>query len=651
MEPMMDAPCPDDCPPADLPTEPPGGPGTPGEPPPGASCDAPAHVVSCPDRPLEVTIVGDSTPKVEAICDETTDTWHYVTFIGGVAQSPTVDSGVPCSEPAPSTPDIEPVQECRGDTLWNVWYSVDPSAPGTPTEVAAADTGLPCTDLPALVPCDTGSCPDPAVPDESTAGVSSSATPGVSHFGAGTLGHGIKIELDAVSQNVVNAALAAGQIVSILTDVGRWVGGPPFHTVDGGSSLTTAVWLNNTFPTDDCSAAIAAVQADGNGAWATADIQVWDYTPGDGLIDAMPVSIVCPQPVPVTIRTEPVVECSVEWFSRCDDQGGGTVVPFYRAVLTCTTDGAVTSQETLGDYVTPGDFTTEYAIVGTETSCGLDAYPDAEGQVFCDEGTGLSFVRYTTVISDTSITIVETELDGITPYAVVGPITAGACPLPTVDPDVEQCGTRCQIGFDGRFINLSGGFAGLVLDGVLTPLPGAPFNGGQALADAATAIGVPASYLGFVNSDIQIVVFYGPVEAVQLGNGETIVPACEPRQALLVKVCNDDDDAPCEVVTSAATATAGTTSALTAGARYTIFVTSDGFELDGVPIPCGATLQVPDCCGCVLAEDTPVTAGDGDITVVAEAEASSEAATIVRTKTFLKPVKQPVEEIAKEVKR
>lgn len=117
-------------------------------PPPGVDCDNPSHIVGCPGQPLEVVLVGDKTDRVdvEPICDESTDTWHFVTFVNGVAQTPTVDSGIRCSEPPPAAPkDVEPVEECRNDTLWNVWYSVDPTGNTPPVEFAAVDTGIPCT--------------------------------------------------------------------------------------------------------------------------------------------------------------------------------------------------------------------------------------------------------------------------------------------------------------------------------------------------------------------------------------------------------------------------------------------------------------------------------------------------------------------------
>lgn len=111
-------------------------------------CSNPIPIVGCPGQPLEVVLTNPQPQiDVQVVCDDATDTWHYITFIDGVPQPGTTDTGIACSEPPPVPPaDTEPVEECREDTIWNVWYQIQD---GALVEVAAADTGLPCSPPPA----------------------------------------------------------------------------------------------------------------------------------------------------------------------------------------------------------------------------------------------------------------------------------------------------------------------------------------------------------------------------------------------------------------------------------------------------------------------------------------------------------------------
>lgn len=111
-------------------------------------------------NPVPVTVDVANFPaqiQIETVCIN--GTWHYVSFIDGVAQPDPVDSGVDCSAPVPGTagPDLEAVEECREDTLWTVWYSPDPVT-GLPVEVEAVDTGRVCSQTVEVAPQDVERC-------------------------------------------------------------------------------------------------------------------------------------------------------------------------------------------------------------------------------------------------------------------------------------------------------------------------------------------------------------------------------------------------------------------------------------------------------------------------------------------------------------
>lgn len=69
---------------------------------------------------------------------------------------------------------------------------------------------------------------------------------------------------------------------------------------------------------------------------------------------------------------------------------------------------------------------------------------------------------------------------------------------------------------------------------------------------------------------------------------------------------------------------------LPAGARYTIFVTSEEFTFNGAPIPCGTVLNVPECCGCIT--DAPVDicvpAGEPGPTIIREVKTAIVKGTV-----------------------
>lgn len=106
----------------------------------------------------------------------------------------------------------------------------------------------------------------------------------------------------------------------------------------------------------------------------------------------------------------------VEYLVLCDDQGGGVITPFIR-VFTVDDDGVRTSSDFQLDGATP------YVVVGTATVC--DGPNDSEFQVLCDDqgaGTIVTFLRVYTVDDGGNITAADYALDGTTPYTVLGTV-------------------------------------------------------------------------------------------------------------------------------------------------------------------------------------------------------------------------------------
>jgi hypothetical protein len=91
------------------------------------------RVVIVQDKPFVIC----ATPQIDiehrTICNETTNTWHYVTVIytdGVVTSNTSTDSGIACSDPLPFNPDIEQIRRCDAttNTIWVdvVRYMTDP---------------------------------------------------------------------------------------------------------------------------------------------------------------------------------------------------------------------------------------------------------------------------------------------------------------------------------------------------------------------------------------------------------------------------------------------------------------------------------------------------------------------------------------------
>ena len=102
----------------------------------------------------------------------------------------------------------------------------------------------------------------------------------------------------------------------------------------------------------------------------------------------------------------------------CDDQGGGVIVPFLR-FITVPPGGPppIVTNTTL-------DGTTSYVPTGTVTTCTSGG--DTEILTLCDDqggGVVVPFIRYiTTPVTGPPGTIVDTTLDGVTPYVVLGTV-------------------------------------------------------------------------------------------------------------------------------------------------------------------------------------------------------------------------------------
>lgn len=78
-----------------------------------------------------------NTVDVEFLCDETTDTWFQVVFIGGVEQSRT-DTNTPCSEPPPVQAQIDVETVCIAGTIHHLVFTDG-------VQTSDTDTGQQCS--------------------------------------------------------------------------------------------------------------------------------------------------------------------------------------------------------------------------------------------------------------------------------------------------------------------------------------------------------------------------------------------------------------------------------------------------------------------------------------------------------------------------
>lgn len=107
----------------------------------------------------------------------------------------------------------------------------------------------------------------------------------------------------------------------------------------------------------------------------------------------------------------------------CDDQGGGTIVEFLRHI-------SVDVNGVVGISDTELDGTTPYVPSGTVESCTSQSTLNNQAIVLLDDNgaTSTAFIRQIQIDSDGNVSIVDTELDGTTPYVPTGTVKVGDVP-------------------------------------------------------------------------------------------------------------------------------------------------------------------------------------------------------------------------------
>lgn len=103
----------------------------------------------------------------------------------------------------------------------------------------------------------------------------------------------------------------------------------------------------------------------------------------------------------------------------CDNQGGGVIVPFLRIITAPGDGGPLVIADFELDGVTP------YVTSGTVEKCESEAPDDHEVLCLCDDqggGTIVEFLRRLVVDAAGVVTLVDTELDGTTAYVVLGTV-------------------------------------------------------------------------------------------------------------------------------------------------------------------------------------------------------------------------------------
>jgi hypothetical protein len=108
----------------------------------------------------------------------------------------------------------------------------------------------------------------------------------------------------------------------------------------------------------------------------------------------------------------------------CDDPGVGSPIPFIRRITTSTL-GVNTTDDFELDGVTP------YVVVGTVENCCCENVPDAfQALVLLDDNgaTSTAFIRQIELDELGNRTIVDTTLDGTTAYVTTGVVKAGDVP-------------------------------------------------------------------------------------------------------------------------------------------------------------------------------------------------------------------------------
>jgi len=119
------------------------------------------------------------------------------------------------------------------------------------------------------------------------------------------------------------------------------------------------------------------------------------------------------------LASEQAESLNIQGFLLCDDVGPLTIVEFVRFVVILP-DFTEIIIDTELDMVTP------YVVVGTVAACG--PLGEISTQILCDDNAGVitQFVRYYLVIKDDFIGI-DTELDGTTLYTPTGTVATCCC--------------------------------------------------------------------------------------------------------------------------------------------------------------------------------------------------------------------------------
>jgi hypothetical protein len=127
---------------------------------------------------------------------------------------------------------------------------------------------------------------------------------------------------------------------------------------------------------------------------------------------------------------------TIEVVDQCDDtDGDGLPDKAFRSIISVNGDGAITH---LADY--EGDLVTSYVPVAP-VDCIQSSLvqKDVTSVVLCDDV--VTFVRHFLVDLSGDITILDTEIDGVTPYIAVGtPHVCGNIPSP--NPQISSLVTR-----------------------------------------------------------------------------------------------------------------------------------------------------------------------------------------------------------------
>lgn len=295
---------------------------------------------------------------------------------------------------------------------------------------------------------------------------------------SGTANHIVKHVTQQVIVDQINDWVNAGYIVIISSDQ---FGTAVVDTMGFYSPTGTTFTARADHTQEDaCELFSQAVNGSAN---ALHNMTYTAYEVGDVGADQCEVKVrgICSSvddPIYVsTVPPEPVEECSIEYFLGCDDVNGdgSNIITYLKPVQTCYLSGVQVSQvalpfldENLDEYLPVNPLTCDPASL------------DFDEEVFCDLGSSTGFIRRTIVVANVGAIVEEVQLDGLTPYVVIGPVQQGACPVFEQKPTVVPCGNICRALYNsGRGgVNVPGTTDFMLNDEVGNPLvgPSATFN-------------------------------------------------------------------------------------------------------------------------------------------------------------------------------